>query len=82
MPVTVKSNGTVQSVSRSGSTRLAVVRFPHDPPPPDVEEITFEVGTDDYADFRAALVGDNVKVDVTYDDSVTPASPTGVKLHK
>lgn len=83
MALVTRTNGTVQSVSRSGGTKLAVVRFPHDPPPPDFDEVTFEVGSEDYADFRAALLADPPgKVDVTYDDAASPPSPTGVKVHK
>lgn len=83
MPLVTRTNGTVQSVSRSGGTRLAVVQFAHDPPPPDFDLVTFEVGTDDYADFRAALLADPPgKVDVTYDDAAPTLSPSGVKVHR
>lgn len=85
MALIVKTNGTVVSVSRSGGTRVATVRFPHSPPPPDFDDVIFEVGVEDYTDLRSALCADPpgaVKVDITYDDSTPTATPQGVKLHR
>ena len=81
MPRVTKVNGTVMHVNRQGSLLTALVRFPIDPPPPEFEEKLFEVSKDDRDDLRAALA-DDLKVDVTYDDGVTPPTPTGIKVHK
>lgn len=83
MAVVTKVNGAVQSVNRQGSTLSATVRFPHDPPPPPFDEVVFEVSKDDRDDLRAALLADPPGlVDLTYDDAVTPPTPTGIKVHK
>ena len=71
------TNGTVVSVSGSGSTTNAKVHF--DSPPPGRDEVYLDVGSERAADFRAAL-GSTVPLYV--DTTGTPPSCGTVTVHK
>jgi hypothetical protein len=82
-------NGSVVSVSESGSTTGAKVHYPAEPggpgtppdPPPQAEhdEVYDDVGPERAADFRAALAS---TVPLKVDCSGTPPNCGGLVLHK